>query len=129
MFLLDTNSRTRTLQGGRHIKARMQQHAGHLFLSVISVTEAESWLFQQPTRQAQAWFALERTLTLIDVNELIAHRAARLGNDFRRRGQRVGLADLLIAATALERGLTLVTRSMARFQLIAGLNVVDWSHP
>jgi predicted nucleic acid-binding protein len=107
----------------------MQQHAGQLFLSVISITEAETWLVQQATRQAQAWFALERTLTLIDVNEPIAHRAAMLGNDLRRRGHRMGLADLLIAATALVRGLTLVTRSMARFQLITGLNVVDWSRP
>jgi predicted nucleic acid-binding protein len=36
---------------------------------------------------------------------------------------------LLIAATALEQGLTLVTHSTQRFAIVTGLTVLDWAVP
>lgn len=128
-FLLYTPIYTRTLENGARIRARIQEHAGKIALSAISIMEAEVWLTTKPARLAQSWFALERLLTVIDINADIAHRAALLTGDLRRRGYRIGLADSLIAATALERDFTLVTRSLATFQLVTGLIAVDWSQP
>jgi predicted nucleic acid-binding protein len=38
-------------------------------------------------------------------------------------------ADLLIAATALEHGMTLATGNAADFSWIAGLTLEDWRQP
>jgi predicted nucleic acid-binding protein len=43
--------------------------------------------------------------------------------------QKIGLGDSLIAATALGKGLNLVTRKIAPFTNIPGLTVVDWHIP
>ena len=40
---------------------------------------------------------------------------------------RVGRMDLLIAATALEIGATVVTNNVADFRRVPGLQWVDWS--
>jgi tRNA(fMet)-specific endonuclease VapC len=72
---------------------------------------------------------LLQLVALVEVTEPIAHRAAMLTYTFRSRGRRIGLADLLIAASAVEFQSTLVTHSTRLFVNIPGLNVVDWSVP
>jgi tRNA(fMet)-specific endonuclease VapC len=44
----------------------------------------------------------------------------------RRAGQSIGANDLIIAATALAHGLTVVTHNLGEFQRIDGLLVEDW---
>jgi tRNA(fMet)-specific endonuclease VapC len=43
-----------------------------------------------------------------------------------RAGTPIGGNDLLIAAHARSRGLTLVTRNLREFERVPGLKVVDW---
>jgi predicted nucleic acid-binding protein len=107
------------------------RHRGRLHASVISVTELEVWLLRRrtPLRYSYGFLGLMQVIALIDVNEAIAHRAALVTRELARQGQRMGVEDTLIAATALERGLTLVTRSPVSFSRISGLTVVDWSVP
>lgn len=62
-------------------------------------------------------------LSEIAVDRAIAERAGRL-----RRGSRIRTPDALIAATALEHGLALVTRNRRDFeqvQQVHGLRVLD----
>lgn len=47
----------------------------------------------------------------------IARRAGRLRYEFGRQGLTIGLPDLLIAATALEYGLTLITENRKHFPM------------
>ena len=56
--------------------------------------------------------------TEVDVGAAIAERAGRL-----QRASRVRLSDALVAATAIEHGLTLVTRNGRDFDSIRGLRV------
>lgn len=42
------------------------------------------------------------------------------------RGQAIGPNDMLIAAHALETGLTMVTANVREFSRVAGLNVENW---
>ena len=56
----------------------------------------------------------------IAVDRAIAERAGRL-----RRGSRIRTPDALIAATALEHGLSLVTRNRRDFENVHGLHVLD----
>ncbi len=62
---------------------------------------------------------------LLPVSPAIARRCARLRRDLAQQGKRVrqrGL-DLVVAATALEHGLILVTRNKADYHDIPGLSL------
>jgi tRNA(fMet)-specific endonuclease VapC len=65
-------------------------------------------------------------IQLAEVDEPIAHRAAVIGNSLSTQGRRMNTTDLLIAGTALVRGLTLVTPQVQDFAQVPGLTVVDW---
>lgn len=59
--------------------------------------------------------------------DLIAARAhARLWAQLAARGGSIGAHDLLIAATAITRGLDVVTRDERSFSRIPGLSVLLW---
>jgi tRNA(fMet)-specific endonuclease VapC len=47
-------------------------------------------------------------------------------NTIEAAGQPIGPHDLLIAATALRHGAALVTRNVAEFSRVPGLEVVNW---
>jgi predicted nucleic acid-binding protein len=97
----------------------------------VSLTGLEIWLLRPrtPLRHRAGYFTFQQGIAVLDVTEPIAHRAAMIDSGLRRQGQRLGLAGLPIAATALERGLTLVTHSTQRFASVAGLTVLDWAVP
>lgn len=44
----------------------------------------------------------------------------------KRRGERIGPLDVLIAATALAHGATLVTRNLREFGPVPGLALANW---
>lgn len=52
--------------------------------------------------------------TVLSLIQLIMRRFARMRGELRQRGFRVGDSDLLIAATAVEHNLILVTRNLSR---------------
>jgi predicted nucleic acid-binding protein len=130
-FLLDSNTCVAVVRNAPLVSGRCAQHRGSLYLSTVSVTEVTGWLLRArtPIRYGQVFLALVANLMLLDVTEPIAHRAAMIGSWLRQRNQRLGLADLLIAATALEHNLTLVTRSPRSFIAIPGLVVINWAVP
>jgi predicted nucleic acid-binding protein len=53
-------------------------------------------------------------------------QAARVYADLHRRGELISDADILIAATAMTRGLAVVTGNVAHFRRIRDLQVVNW---
>jgi|SRR5882672_3745035 len=67
-----------------------------------------------------------RTVPVLPYDATAAAYFARLRQDLQRRP---GTQDLRIAAIALSRGATLVTRNQRDFQGIAGLQLTDWSAP
>ena len=63
---------------------------------------------------------------VLPINDGIVIRAADIYADLRTRGQLIGDADILIAATALENGLVLATNNGADFGRISGLQIDNW---
>ena len=77
----------------------------------------------------KSWPLIEQLLALIPSLPLtrpIANRAAELRSDLAAAGTPIDPYDLLIAATALEHGATLVTNNVREFARVPGLIVEDW---
>ena len=123
MFLIDTVTLSELRRRERNpmvVKWFERQRATDLFLSVISIGEIERGIARQRATDPgfsdalAAW--LDRVLALygeriVPFDLKTARRwgvlSAALGNDS---------ADLMIAATALEHGLTVVTRNVSDFE-------------
>jgi predicted nucleic acid-binding protein len=69
--------------------------------------------------------ALVESMPLLPISPAVARRCARLREALRREGKHANrrALDLLIAATALEHGLTLVTRNVGDYKDIPGINL------
>lgn len=75
--------------------------------------------------QLEQWFeALTRTIACLPWDAAVSRRWARLVVDLKRKGQALPLLDGMIAATALEHGLTVATRNASDFER-TGVKVVD----
>jgi tRNA(fMet)-specific endonuclease VapC len=137
LFLLDTDTLT-LLQQGHPIVSRNAsvRPDTDIQISVLSLQEQmKGWLgrFGQLTsaKQTADWydrfivrlFPIWRRYPLLTFPEPAIRRFEQL----RKLRLNVGLMDLRIAASAVEYGLTVVTRNRRDFGRIAGLSVVDWS--
>jgi len=122
VFLIDTIvlSELRRRQRDPGVVAWIsRQRPEHCFLSVVSIGEIERGIARKRTsdagfaQQLAGW--LDQLLRLygdrlLPVDVGVARRWSLLSAEIGHHG-----ADLLIAATALERGLTVVTRNLRHF--------------
>ena len=99
-----------------HLRGHRRLVAGPDELHVSAVTRAE--LFSGRGGEERRIRRLLEAMVDIPVDTAIAERAGRL-----RRGTARRLPDALIAATALEHRLTLVTRNVRDFEGIRALRV------
>ena len=117
-YLPDTNVLVDALNGkrGRREWLRELVLQGHQ-LACCAVTLAEvyagMWPHEAPRTDeflsAFVWYGSSRG---------IARRAGRLRFEYARQGMTLSLADTLIAATALEHSLTLITANQKHFPML-----------
>jgi predicted nucleic acid-binding protein len=62
---------------------------------------------------------------IIPYTEQTAYTHARLWAELESRGQMIGAHDLIVAATALERGSDIATFNKRHFAVVKGLNVIE----
>ena len=100
-------------------------------MSLISYMEAyQGVLADRSTVHVSAKFdELLGVLEIVPFSTATARICANLRADLTARGRRVRprALDLMTAATALEHGLTLVTRNTADFADIPGLRLYAWA--
>lgn len=65
-------------------------------------------------------------VTSLPVTQLVAARAAIVAAGLRRADRPCGSLDSLLAATALEHGLTLVTRNTKHFEAVPNIALENW---
>jgi len=96
-----------------------------LSLSVVSAAELwEGAYFSRDPKRSQE--TLEGFLSGVDIlglDEEICKRFGQLRGSMRKRGQKIDGFDLLIAATALRRNLTLLANNRKHFEGIARLKI------
>lgn len=97
-------------------------------LSAVTVTELAHGIERADSamRRTTREFFLQELLSVISVEPVttpIAIRAGRIDGSLHAKGLRVALADLLIGATALELGYSVVTHNVRHFEMIPNLEV------
>ena len=131
MYLLDTNVVSALRRPDRHPAPASWlrgQRSSDVYLSVVALGEIERDIAQQIprdpdfARELAQWH--ERTLTwfsdrILPVDIAVTRRWGRLSASIGNQD-----VDLLIAATALEHGLTVVTRNVRHFEP-TGVQVIN----
>ena len=101
-----------------------------LSISVLTVMEIEYGVLLVPGKKSIAIKEVITNLTqaieIIPFTQDIAMEAALIRADLRKQGQPIGSYDLLIGATALYNGLTMITANVGEFKRINKLEVQNW---
>lgn len=94
-------------------------------LSAISYVEIQQGLLRGSELERLRFEAFVAQIVVLPVDIPVADRCARVRFYLSEQGKRVRSRslDLLIAATAIEHDLTLVTRNLADYQDVPGLRI------
>ena len=132
-YLLDTNVLSDFARGEPAVMARLRQEApAQLATSVITEMEVEYGLERNPSlapRLRQVMRLLLSTIQVLPFEREDARVAAQLRATLNSRGMPIGAYDLLLAASALRRGLSIVTHNTSEFARVSGLGLEDWRAP
>jgi tRNA(fMet)-specific endonuclease VapC len=140
MFLLDTDhmsiiQRQTQPEYGR-LDQRLNQHPSNvIFTSVVSFHEqmlgANAFISQarSPAGILRGYEILLQILTDFAASQVLPfdQSAQQVFDTLPARSLRVATMDLRIAATALARGMTVLTRNVRDFGRVPGLSVDDWT--
>jgi predicted nucleic acid-binding protein len=138
MYLVDTNvisaAAPSKMVPAADLVAWMDGQSAQLYISTVTVAEIEDGIAKASREKARrkASALAEWLETLVHLYrerilpfDLAAARVAGVLSDLARsRGTAPGFADIVIAATALSRGLTLLTRNTRHFEPF-GLSLVN----
>ena len=100
----------------------------HFELAAITVAElwhgVERAAGAQRLKRQQYLRTILTPLPVIPYTEQTAYEHARLWAELEAAGKMIGYYDLVVAATALERGCEVATFNQRHFNLVRGLNVI-----
>lgn len=108
----------------------LASHADDQF-EIAAVTVAELWhgveraSGPQKAKRRQYLEAIVEALPIIPYTEQTAYEHARTWAELEASGKMIGFYDLIVAATALERGSGVATFNQRHFSQVKGLTVVD----
>lgn len=132
--LLDTDTlsevmRARDPQVQRAAREYLADHRSFTFSIITRYEILRGLKAKGATRQVAAFEQRCERSRVLPLTDDIIVRAADVYADLYRDGHLISDADILIAATALVHGLTLVTENQAHFQRIRNLRIASWRIP
>lgn len=101
-------------------------------LSIITKLEINYGFALHPNdfkKQRKRWENFCAVVIMIPFDDHEQTMAYQIKTDLHKRGNMIGAYDILIAATALAKGLVCVTNNIKEFNRVQGLKVEDWSRP
>lgn len=129
VFLLDTNAASAVIQQHEVMRAHIMSHPpDSLHISVITAAELRHGIERRPEavnlrRRVHAFLARISILPFVDEDSTAFARLRVLSS---KQGKTLSDLDMLIAAHAYSRDMTLVTADRA-FMHIPHLRLVDWT--
>lgn len=127
-FLVDTNICSEYVKGNRDVWSKFMQYSGGLAISVITAGELWTWVSHtsSSSRSRKAISEFIDLMDVVDIDLAIALKFGTLRGEMLDKGLPLPDMDALIAATALQANLTLVTHNVTDFQSIPNLRIEDW---
>ncbi|HME72393.1 MAG TPA: PIN domain-containing protein [Myxococcota bacterium] len=118
------------IERGRTDLGVLLEKRGDRGIAMAAITAAELLhgvhrlrISKRKTRAEAVVEVLLSSMPVIPFDPVCARAHARLGAELARRGVTVGTHDLMIGATALARGFSVLTRDQRSFPRIPGLDV------
>jgi tRNA(fMet)-specific endonuclease VapC len=128
--MLDADVVIRGERGTFDLKSWVGSHPNDEF-EIAAITVAELWhgveratALHKATRQTYLQTVLE-LLPVIPYTEQTAYEHARIWAELESSGKMIGFYDLIVGATALERGSDVATFNTRHFAQISGLRVIQ----
>ena len=127
MYLLDSDTLIFLSKGQLDIQLRIKQAGlSNCFISEVSLAELYVGVYKRVNKKLEpALKFLEDKLEIVPVSPAI-RTYTKLRALLESQGNRLPDFDLLIAATAIAGGYTLVTHNTRHFSRIPGLRLEDW---
>jgi tRNA(fMet)-specific endonuclease VapC len=128
--ILDTNILTAFLKGNQKVVNKVSTYLDKfpiLTISVITYYEILRGLKAiNSTSKLKTFQELIEKFEIEDINKNTMDRASDIYANLKKQGTLIEDADILLAATAMEKGLVLVTDNTAHFKRIKGLKIDNW---
>ncbi len=129
--LLDTDTVSYFFRNNPKVVEKLDKYlAEHGFVSISVVTyyEVLNGLYfkdaKSQLKKFEEFVALNEVLPLTDN---IAKRCAQIYAELRKQGKTIGHNDMLIAGTAIENNMALITNNTKDFKDISDLEIDNWS--
>ena len=129
-IILDADVVIRGEKGDFDLRGWVALHTKEQF-AVAAITVAELWHGVERasgihrTRREQYLRTVLAALPVIAYTEDTAYFHARIWAELQAAGKMIGYYDLIVAATALERGSTVATFNRRHFAAVTGLKVIQ----
>ena len=131
MYLLDTNICIYAINKKPAVvlNALRENADKGIYISSLTVAELaygiENSLHIEKNRIALLKFL--SIFTILNFDDADAVQYGRLKARLKKEGKLIGPIDMLLAAQAMDKDLTLVTNDTAEFRRVRGLRVEDWT--
>ena len=129
-IVLDADVLIRGEKGSFDLKSWLETHPDDQF-EVAAITVAELWhgveraTAPHRAKREQYLQTVLAPLPIIPYTEQTAREHARIWAELEAAGRMIGYYDIIVAATALERGSDVATFNRKHFDLVSGLNVIE----
>ena len=127
-YLVDTDWTIHYMNGQQNVVQRLAElHSEGIGLSIVSLAELWEGVFysRDPVGSEQGLSDFLRTVSVLPLDEEVCRRFGKERGRLRAMKKLIGDVDLLIGATALRYGLTLLTNNRRHFEMIEELQIVS----
>lgn len=130
MYLFDSDTCIEIMRGHLPKAQKLMRNSSPDLFCVPAIVEAELMYGAENSNDPEEGrFFVDSLLSPMRVIPFDSRCASHYGQirvDLKRRGCMIGPNDLLIAATALAHGATLVTNNAREFSRVRGLSLESW---